>query len=160
MSEDTKKTAIEYQEIEPVEAISAISQDRRVTSYVYDKTNLVRYTVVAEAPEVPDMDTNFDCKLAVLVHMGLRQAIYGCDFKSILEIAVKENWTTDKTMASLQEVVEGISLKPREKVERTKVAAETKAKAKELDSLNAMAQAAGFTNVAEFVASLQKKSKK
>ena len=157
MSENEKKTAIEYTEIEPVEAISAIPQDKRVTSYVYDKAKLIRYTVVAEAPANEDeSQAMYGCPLSHLIKMGVRQAIYGVDFKSL----ISPEKDSDTTMADLQTAVTGIDLKPREKVERTKVAAETKAKAKELDSLNAMAQAAGFTNVAEFVASLQKKSKK
>ena len=156
MSEDKK--VIEYTE---VEAPSDIPQNKRVTSYVYDKIGLFRYEVVASAPtNDEEAQGSYGCDLETLVKMGVRQAMYGCQFKTLLDLSVTENWTVEKTLSELQGMVDNIDLKPRPKAEKGKVAAETKAKARELDSLNVMARAAGFTNVAEFVASLQKKAKK
>jgi len=156
MSEDKK--VIEYRE---VEAPSDIPQNKRVTSYVYDKIGLFRYEVVASAPtNDAEAQGSYGCDLETLVKMGVRQAMYGCQFKTLLDLSVNENWTVEKTLSELQGMVNNIDLKPRPKAEKGKVAAETKAKARELDSLNVMAQAAGFTNVAEFVISLKKNAKK
>jgi len=154
---ESKAPAIQYVE---VEAPSDIPQDKRVTSYVYDKTRLIRYEVVAEAPiNDSDAQINYGCDLSTLVKMGVRQAMYGCQFKTLIDDSIKEDWANEKTLGELQGMVNNIDLKPRPKADRVKVASETKAKAKELDSLNDMATAAGFANVAEFIASLQKKKK-
>jgi len=149
------------QEYVEVEQASDIAQDRRVTSYVYDKTRFIRYEVVASAPvNDEEAQASYGCNLETLIKMGVRQAMYGCQFKPLIDLSIGEDWTNEKTLGELQSTVDNIDLKPKPKVERTKVAAETKAKARELDSLNDMAIAAGFANVAEFVQSLQKKAKK
>lgn len=142
----------EYTEFEPVESMASIPSEKRVSSFVYDKKNLRRYTVLALAPETNDeCQARYKCDLVELVKMGVRQLMYAQNFIALID----DTKTAEQTQADLQELVDNMTVEP-----KARKTSDVKKKARELDNANEQAKALGFDSLADMIATYKAKKVK